>query len=792
MTTHKYVVSKEESSVLNKLPGAICIFQDIDDDVLMIFANKASLKMFNMSYDELVNFYNKDLYNFTHPEDANNLKVKTRKMLRGENLSDFSYRVKLNGSEDYSLIHERWNLVRTDDGCEIGLVAMSDLTREMKSQDTKIRLLSKKYDDAMRNKARTDTNLMTFIQFDLTEDRIIGGDFSKDIKVSFTWKDLLQNECNNIIDENQKLIFKNTLTEEYVRECAYSSNGISLTYKRKAIVDKKSTMWVRLDINFSDNPMNNNNLAYIYLYDINSEVVTDIFLKYAITDIYDYIQRIDLNNDSYTTFISNIYRDKYLSRLDGNDYFKQKDRKDFFGYQYLSKLGSQLNKEYLIDYLSKNDKYSKDFTIIEDESNLKYKRITIKYVDELKDSICLAQQDFTESMIEELEKNMKLENALKEAEKASVIKTKFLANMSHDMRTPMNAIIGLSSFGVEETKEIKSKEYFKQIIDSSEYLLNLLNDLLDMNKLESGSVILNNQVVDMKSLISEIQSIVKTKADNKKQQFTITLNKDFNDKLLKIDKQRVQQILINVLSNAIKYTNKNGYINWDVRFEKADKKDLMINKISDNGVGISQENLPYIFDAFYQERNNLSKSEEGSGLGLAITKNLLELMDGDIKCTSKLGEGSEFTITIPMGKCESEDEKCIIKENVSYEYSILYNKKILLCEDNNINAKIARKMLEQQNIKVDLACNGEEACKMVEAKEYDCIIMDIKMPVMDGITAAKNIRLKDNNTPIIALSANAYEEDINESLSVGMNANLAKPIDKEKLYKSLIKNIKGD
>src|SRR6056297_396014 len=188
---------------------------------------------------------------------------------------------------------------------------MSDLTREMKSQDTKIRLLSKKYDDAMRNKARTDTNLMTFIQFDLTEDRIIGGDFSKDIKVSFTWKDLLQNECNNIIDENQKLIFKNTLTEEYVRECAYSSNGISLTYKRKAIVDKKSTMWVRLDINFSDNPMNNNNLAYIYLYDINSEVVTDIFLKYAITDIYDYIQRIDLNNDSYTTFISNIYKDKY-------------------------------------------------------------------------------------------------------------------------------------------------------------------------------------------------------------------------------------------------------------------------------------------------------------------------------------------------------------------------------------------------------------------------------------------------------------------------------------------------
>ena len=788
MRTVPYVVSDLEADLLNKLPGSICIFQEIEDDVIMIFANEASKKVFGIDSQELMEFYNGDIYEFVHPEDKDDLRLNTRKMLRGSDINSFTYRIKLNGNDDYSLINERWSLVRKDEDLLIGMVAMSDFTKEMKNHEAKLRLLSKKYDDAMKNKARADTNLMTFIQFDMDDDKIIGGDYSDYINEDDKHRDIILKESNNIVDENQKVIFINTLTEDYLKECAYSGSGISLTYKRRSLLEKDTHIWVRLDIHFSDNPINNHNIAYLYLYDINNEVVTDTFLKYAVSDRYDFIQRVDLKNDRFTTFLSNKYKNQFLSRIDGYNYFNEIKNERIFGYKYFEKIKEDLDKERLKEYLNQNEVYSKDFTIIEDEG-LRYKKITIKYVDDSEDAICLAQQDLTESMMSELDKNIRLELALNEAKNANRIKTEFLANMSHDMRTPMNAIIGLSNFGLEETHEIRSREYFKQIIDSSEYLLDLLNDLLDMNKLESGSVILNEETVNINSLIEEIKNIVMPKANNKEQELTINVNNPSYNQLFKMDKQRIQQVIINVLTNAIKYTKRNGYINWDIAIEKDNDKYVLINKISDNGVGIKKEHIPYIFDAFYQEKNLLSSKEGGSGLGLAITKNLLELMKGDISCVSEPGKGSEFTIKIPIDIGDSSLIR--VRENaVHYDFSELSNKKILVCEDNAINAKIVKKMLEQKGMNVELASNGKEAYDLTTKNSYDCIVMDIKMPIMDGIEAAKAIRMKDKRTPILALSANAYEEDKKESLKAGMNDHIAKPIKKEQLYESLIKNIK--
>ncbi|NLY82206.1 MAG: response regulator [Clostridiales bacterium] len=646
-----------------------------------------------------------------------------------------------------------------------------------------IPLLNKKY-DAMRNNARGDTSLIAFVQIDFTLDRVIGGDFSEKIKKGDKYTDIIRKEKENIVDINERIVFGETLTPEYLNECALGGTSISLEYRRKSLHDNVKTLWIRNDIHFSINLMNDHILAYVYLYDIDEEKETERFLKYMSTYNYDFVQRVNLITDNYTTFMSNRFKDKFSPRIDGCDYFNR-FRDDSVSLYDFEIIGDDFKKEELIKHLAKNTEYTKNFTVTDENSEVKYKRITIRYIDNSKSILCVMQQDFTQSMIAEMDKNIKLETALNTAKKANKIKSNFLANMSHDMRTPMNAIIGLSNFGYEESNEPKIKEYFSQIIYSSDFLINLLNDLLDINKLENGSLKLNKDVILLSEVTEEVLNILRPNAEDKNQKLTIEGQYFIDENYYEIDKHRLQQVLLNVLSNAIKYTKKSGSIKWEI--ELNDKKDelTMVNKISDNGVGISEKYLPSIFEAFSQEKNVLSISEGGSGLGLAITKNLMQLMGGSITCDSVINVGTTFTLEFPLKKAaKNEIEK--LKEIGIKELGIDFkDKTVLICEDNNINTKIASKIVECKGAKVEVAVNGKIAVDMAEEKNYDCILMDIRMPIMNGIEAAKKIREKGSSVPIIALSANAYLEDMKESIKAGMNAHIAKPINKTKLLETI-------
>ena len=377
----------------------------------------------------------------------------------------------------------------------------------------------------------------------------------------------------------------------------------------------------------------------------------------------------------------------------------------------------------------------------------------------------------------------RLEKKNEELSRANSAKSDFLGRMSHDMRTPMNAIIGMSEFGMEEVDDNNAKEYFGNINHSSKYLLSLLNDVLDLQRIEQGAIELQKDWADFSEGYEMIANILKDRIKEKNLNVDVEIDSKLNNALVYTDTVRYRQIMLNLINNSIKYTPKGGNIRVSISIRELNGKPILVNMISDDGVGMSEEFMNSMYDRFAQEKNSESKEEGGTGLGLSITKSLVELMGGNIKCNSALGEGTTFTVTLPTEVSEKDDTNL----NDDLKTNLLEGKTILLCEDNKTNAVITEKLLKKVGINVEFAKNGREGIEKAKSFKYDAILMDIRMPEVDGLKAAEAIRAFDKVVPIIALSANAYAEDVEKSLKAGMQSHIAKPINRDELYRVLIK-----
>ena len=379
-----------------------------------------------------------------------------------------------------------------------------------------------------------------------------------------------------------------------------------------------------------------------------------------------------------------------------------------------------------------------------------------------------------------IQENEQLEAKLSAAEEASKAKSFFLSNMSHDIRTPLNAIIGYTTLANQEgvTYEEKS-EYIDKIGLASHQLLDIVNDVLDMSRIESGKFALEPTCVDLESCAREVGDLVRVQMEAKKIELSVSC--DVSHKWVMCDKVMLDRALMNLLCNAGKFTEENGSVSLQLtELAGGDGTGSYEIRIKDTGIGMSPEFAERLFMPFERERTSTVSRIQGTGLGLAITKSIVDMMGGNITVRTEKGKGTEFTVTIGFPLAEPQEEICSCAgEELSFE-----GMRALLVEDNMINMEIAQMLLEQAGFLIETAENGKIALEMTEASKpgyYDVILMDIQMPVMDGYTAAKAIRgLPDAGLagiPIIAMTANAFQEDIKKAVEAGMNGHIAKPLD---------------
>lgn len=386
----------------------------------------------------------------------------------------------------------------------------------------------------------------------------------------------------------------------------------------------------------------------------------------------------------------------------------------------------------------------------------------------------------------------KIEKTAEQARMANEAKTRFLFNMSHDIRTPMNAIAGFCGLLEKNLQdEAKSRDYIKKIQISSDILLTIINQVLEMARIESGKVTLNLEPTDIREMVDAIHTVFESSLVQKSLEYQCSLN--LQHPYILCDKTKVEEIILNIVSNSVKYTNPHGKISVTINEpESADEGSAnYVIIVEDTGIGMSQDYLPHIFEEFSREHTTTENRVAGTGLGLPIVKSLVELMGGTIEVESEAGKGSHFIINLSFRTISRDEITGKQKPDISGIAEKLEGKRILLAEDNDLNAEIAETLLEEMKAEVIRAEDGNLCVDKLKEKPegyFDMILMDIQMPNIDGYTATKMIRsLKDSKAqiPIVAMTANAYEEDRQKAHEAGMNGFIAKPLDVDEMIRVL-------
>ena len=634
---------------------------------------------------------------------------------------------------------------------------------------------------------------------DIVEDRA-GTDLYDSDKTAKTYTDLMLNRFPDMLIKPADRYGPGLFTREGLLE--HFQNGHN-TASETIYARRKSVRngYFLMEAALAQQPVTGEVIAFITERDYNRDMIDRAIWDKALSEEYDAIAYVA--SGQLGAALRNEGRDCLETLLSGDGETDYEDAvRRLAGALNLEppetpgKLLDALKLDTIEAELSDKDAYTVDFSY-RTEDRILYKRFTFFAADREARFYALLISDTTEIRREQEEQNRKLEAALKQAKASSAAKTTFLSNMSHDIRTPMNAIIGFANLarqGVENPG--KTREYLDKILTSSNHLLALINDVLEMSRIESGKIELENASCNLARLAEDVHAMVANLAEAKNQRLTVDFSGVADTNVI-CDKLRLNQVLLNLLSNAVKYTPDGG--NIEVRISQtgrtADGRGAYEFRVRDNGIGMALEFAAHVFEAFEREKTSTVSGIQGTGLGMAITKRIVDLMKGTIEVVTAPGKGTEFVVRVAFEISPEEAEPDAANQDEGPEIDFA-GKRLLLADDIEINREIAVAALEMNGFLVEEADNGEKALRMVADSQpgyYDAVLMDIQMPVMNGYDAARKIRALENqrlaSIPIIAMTANAFEEDRKAAFEAGMNGHIAKPIDVNALMATLKANL---
>lgn len=775
--------------IIDLVPGGIGIYEIRQGIPYLIYINDAYYRMLGFEPGERKKYLGVENVKAVYPKDLPEIMSGIDKMEKGSDSMDVSYRTK---NKDGKLFWVRMvcSVVERMEGVLTVYCSFLD-NNEQKTKE-------RRYEEQVSMKRVLASSETAVAMLNLTQNTV---------SETYT-RDAAFAEC--LIEKNVDAVIS-TVAQRYIPKC--EKEAYEDVFKRTRMLSAYEQGTIRNSFRHHKQESDN---CYESSYDIIKNpytgdieaiaVLRDITEMVRTEQVVDTLMRID-----YESIMTIDAEDRYAKSFIKSDIDKVFDEQKIVGDskkglesfirrycvdEDVERVVKETSLPYVNERLKKVPVYITLFAVKSGNEILR-KRVMYTYLNNDENTILCAVQDVTETYRQEEEQQQKLIGALRAAEQASKAKNDFFSRMSHDLRTPMNGILGLAELSEGEANLRTMKHNVRKIKESGEYLLNLINDTLDFQRIESGKMTLEPEIVDTRVLLESIVDIIKVAAQEKKINFIVrNINADLNW-FLKVDPVRIKQLLFNLLSNAVKFTPKGGEV--VLEFECIARQNMishMVIRVSDTGIGMSEDFLEKgIFKPFSQEYNKATTQYEGSGLGLSIVHKIVELMDGSIDVKSKQGEGTTFILKLDLERVDKGDvmsETQVDRWHLLGVTDVLVGKRILMVEDHFLNAEIAKRLLEKVRCNVTWAKNGREGVTIFEKSPdeyFDAILMDIRMPELNGLEATEKIRRLDRpdaaTIPIIAMTANAYEEDVKMSKAAGMNAHLAKPIEPVKLYETL-------
>jgi len=706
-------------------------------------------------------------------------------------------------------VHSICHLVEEPGGQRLIYCAYADVTRlvcyERELQETH-RLAEERYAYAVQGLSEDkNQNLVARGYYNFTKNQVLNYTVYHDklyqVELPAAYDEIFAKFLQRPYPSGDKKALQATLSrEQVIRAFERGQTNLSVTYRY--LISETEPMWITIVLRTYLMPKTGDIEGFSYAYDITEKKLRESIVDKLGSLGYDEIGLVYSKSGFWSCYLyenqQRRLKENHLVKGSWEAEIQRYVRDEVVTHQGERVLG-EISLSTILAKLQHQDVYTVAHTVLLADNTLRQKQLQFFYLNELRETIFYSMSDITAQFAYENEQLHKLAAAKLEADQANQAKSNFLNGMSHDLRTPLNGIMGFTQLAIKTEDPVLKQDYLRKIETSGELLLDLVNDTLELSRIESGKLSLNPIIVDGRAFWQSLVTALIPSAQMKGVRL-VTDPELYPAEMIKVDQLQVKKVLLNIISNALKYTPAGGQVKVEIKSLSGEDNGFTRRLVvEDNGIGMSAEFMERMYEPFAQEHRTEAVNVTGTGLGLAIVKRIVDLMKGRITVESKPNVGTRFTIDLPVEHWAKQTEnleaqQALARRRDAAELAALSGKQVLLCEDNYLNAEIAMLLLKDKKMKVDWVKDGRQGIERFSASMhgyYDFILMDIRMPNMDGYEATRAIRSLDRpdagRVPIVAMSANAFAEDMQEAQKAGMTGYVTKPIKPELLYEALCK-----